>query len=197
VAPEGSWPCHKSLPLVPILNQPSPVRNCSNYFSKTILTVSSYLRLGFPSGLLPSGFSTEILYAFRISAIRVTRLAHLMLRDLMTPIIFCVIGRPSPRPCVTFRNKFIFFFFHGEESLAPAQSSNWRTTPCRPLVATYYFLSFSATSRSRFLYLQSDDAPCCVVRDPRMWHLFLQMTVTFCLEKKGFKYVLVRYRSKI
>ncbi|PNF40281.1 hypothetical protein B7P43_G06544 [Cryptotermes secundus] len=39
--------------------------------------------LGLPSGLLPSGFPTNILYAFLISPIRATYPIHLILLDLI------------------------------------------------------------------------------------------------------------------
>jgi hypothetical protein len=39
---------------------------------RTILILSTYLRLGLPSGLFPSGFPTNILYAFLFYPIRAT-----------------------------------------------------------------------------------------------------------------------------
>jgi len=57
---------HKSLPYELNVNQMNPIDILTAYLSKahfnTIL--SSHLRLGFPRGLFPSGFSTKILYHF-------------------------------------------------------------------------------------------------------------------------------------
>jgi hypothetical protein len=53
-----------------------------------ILTLPSHLRLGLLTGLFPSCFPTKILYAFLTSPMRATFIAHLILLDLITIIIF-------------------------------------------------------------------------------------------------------------
>jgi hypothetical protein len=54
---------HKNLPLVPILSQINPVHTTPSYL-RSILILSTHLRLGLPSSLFPSGFPTNILYVF-------------------------------------------------------------------------------------------------------------------------------------
>jgi hypothetical protein len=54
---------------------------------KSILTLSSHLRLGLPNGLFPFGFPTSILHAFIFTPIRGTCPFHLILPDLIILII--------------------------------------------------------------------------------------------------------------
>jgi hypothetical protein len=65
--PKVPYRLHKSSPMVPLLNPINLVHTTPSYLSKYILILSSHLRPGVPSGLSPSGFPTNILYAFLFS----------------------------------------------------------------------------------------------------------------------------------
>jgi hypothetical protein len=49
-----------------ILSQINPIHVTSSYL-RSILTLSTHVRLGLPSGLFPSGFPADILYTFLFS----------------------------------------------------------------------------------------------------------------------------------
>jgi hypothetical protein len=69
----------------PVASTPQPPTPIS---LRSTLILSSHLSLFHPSGLFPPGFPTKIFYRFLISALRATRLAHLIFLDLLSLIIF-------------------------------------------------------------------------------------------------------------
>jgi hypothetical protein len=78
---------HKSPPLVPILSKMDPVHTTPSCLSKIHFNIVPHLHLGLPSGLFPSGFSTNILYVFLFVTICATCPVHLIY-DLITVIVF-------------------------------------------------------------------------------------------------------------
>jgi hypothetical protein len=87
--PEGSLPCSQEPATghYPELHASSPHLSIL-FLLKSILILSSHLRLGLPNGLFPSGRPTKILYVFLFTPVRATFPAHLVLLDLITVIIF-------------------------------------------------------------------------------------------------------------
>jgi hypothetical protein len=71
-----------SPPLVPILSRINSVHTILSYLRSTLI-LSSHLRLGLPSGLFPSGFPINILYAFLFTPIHATYPAHVILLDFV------------------------------------------------------------------------------------------------------------------
>jgi len=57
---------------------------------RSILILSTHLRLGLPSGLFPSGFPTKTLYTALSSPIRATCPAHLIILHFITRTFSCI-----------------------------------------------------------------------------------------------------------
>ena len=84
------------------LSWTSPVQSIYPYpiSWRSVLILSTHLRLGLSSGLFPSGFPIKTLHTPQSSPIRATCPAHLILLDFITRTILGAISSilPLPRP---------------------------------------------------------------------------------------------------
>jgi hypothetical protein len=86
--PEGSLPCSQK-PTAGPYTEPAEYGSPNNPIClRSILILSSDLRLGLPSGLFPSALPTKILQTPLPSAMRATCPTHLILLDLINLTIF-------------------------------------------------------------------------------------------------------------
>jgi hypothetical protein len=83
--PEVHYRIHKSPPPVPIQSQFDPVHTPLHRTSwRSILILSSHLRVGLPSDLFPVGLPTNTMYTPLLSPMRSTCPAYLILLDFIT-----------------------------------------------------------------------------------------------------------------
>ena len=85
--PNVHYHTHKCPPPVSILGQSNPVHIPTSHLLRSILILSTHLRLGLPSVLLPSGFPTNTLYTPLSSPISATYPAHIILLHFITRTI--------------------------------------------------------------------------------------------------------------
>jgi hypothetical protein len=87
--PKVHYRVHNIPPLIPILSQIDPIHTIPSHpiYLRSILILSTHLRLGLPRGLFHSGIPTNILYEFLFSSIRATCPAPLVFLDLIILII--------------------------------------------------------------------------------------------------------------
>ena len=112
---------------------------------RSILILSSRLRLGLPGCVLPSGFPTKPLYAPLLSPMRVTCHSHLILLDFITRIMFCEEYSPLisslcnffPLPCY----------------LVPRRP---KYSPQHPILIHPQFISLPQCERPSFTPIQSN-----------------------------------------
>ena len=119
--PKVLYRSHKCPPPVPILCQFIPPHPTS---WRSILILSSHLRLGLPSGLFLSGFPTRTLYTPLLSPIRATYTAHLILLDFITRTVLGEAYRSFSSSLCSFRHSPVTSSLLGPNILLSTLFSN-------------------------------------------------------------------------
>jgi len=122
--PGSSLPPSQVPATCPYPEQDRPVHAPTSHFLKSILILSSHLRLRLSSVLFPSGFPTQTLYTPLLSPIHATCPAHLILLDFITRTIFGVQYRSLSSSLCSFRHSSVPSSFVGPYILLSTLFSN-------------------------------------------------------------------------
>ena len=114
---------HKCPPPVPILSQLDPVHTPFPTSWRSVLILSSHLRLCLASGIVPSGFPNKTLYTPLLSHIRATCPAHPILFDIITRTILGEEYRSLSSSLCSFLHSHITSSFYGRNILLDSNNS--------------------------------------------------------------------------
>ena len=127
---------HKSPPPVPILSQINPVHAPHHTFWRSILLLSSQIRLVLPSSLFPSGLPTKTLYASLLFPIRATCPAYFIILGLITRMLFGEQHRSLSSSLyntishkIRIKNTWNWADFFSDTSVFPYQHNSTSTPP--------------------------------------------------------------------
>jgi hypothetical protein len=107
----------------PILNEYNSVHTPTIHVLKIILLLSSYVRLGIPSGSFPSGFPTETPYTPLFSLIRAIWLTHLIFLDFITRALLGVEYRSLSSSLCSFL-QFLVILNHWRKTIKSFNNSD-------------------------------------------------------------------------
>ena len=120
---------------------------------RSILILSSHLRLGLPSGLFPSGFPTKTLYTPIPSPIRATCHTHLILLDFITRLILGKQYRSFRYSLCSFLQSPIISFLLGPNILLSTLFSNTHSLRSSLNVSDQVSHPHNTTGRIIVLYI--------------------------------------------
>ena len=189
--PKVHYRIHKRPRPVPILNQIDPVHASTSTSCRSILILSSHLRLGLPSGLFPTGFPTKNLYAPLLSLIHATLPTHLILLDLIIQTTLGEQYRSLSSSLCSFLHSLVTLsllrpnillstLFSNTFSLHSSLNvSDQVSHPCKKTVVLYILI---------FIFLDNklEDKIVCIVWHQAALNFFLSMILICYLDSSTF-----------